>query len=720
LPVSESPSLIRFGTFELEVRSGELRRNGSRIRLQDQPLQVLLTLLDRPGQVVTREELHAKLWPADTFVDFDHGLNAAVKRLRDALGDTADNPRYIETLARKGYRFVAPVVSNTNLSAAVMSPSAVAGAVPAQQRHLKLFMAGCAILLVGSLVGWLIARSVRPAWPQEHRLTANPSDLPVLRGVVSPDGKYLAYADRTGVFLRDIASREAHAVSLPDEFKAVPTGWFPDNSHLLLTRLPLPGQKPSVWSVSVLGGSPQMMVDDAWVGVISADGLQLAFSRGRNYSESIWTVPVAGGEPRKVAGDSGEIFGSVAWSADARYLAFMRTTFRAAYHEGDPSIVVADVTTGRLNTLLSNPRLEDSLAWSSDGRLIYSELEPPPNPRESNLWALKIDSQTGRATDNPTRLTMGPDRKTNPSISSNGKVLSFLRRTAQSELYIGELSEDSRKLTSSKRLTLEEGTNQPYAWTADAQSILFISDRDGSRHLFRQTPSQGAPDQLVGGNNRVMIARMNPSGSAILYSVTPQERQDILPISIMSVPVTSGSPRLLFKDIGIANFQCARLPSTVCVVGRESPPDLIFSTFDSESGALMEWMRIQDESALKFNWSLSPDGSQLVMAEWMHQVNPAELIIVSLKDKSRRYLKIDGWTDVRSLDWGADSQTIWVGAANPAGTQAVLRVDMKGNATPFVLDDEHDLGWAIPSPDGRRIAYWKATGTSNAWMLQGF
>src|SRR6266403_1514276 len=104
-----SSSIIRFGRFELNLRAGELRRRGQKIKLQEQPLQVLAALLERPGEIVTREELRSKLWPADTFVDFDHSLNAAIKRLRDALGESADAPVFIETLARRGYRFIAPV-----------------------------------------------------------------------------------------------------------------------------------------------------------------------------------------------------------------------------------------------------------------------------------------------------------------------------------------------------------------------------------------------------------------------------------------------------------------------------------------------------------------------------------------------------------------------------------------------------------------------------------
>ncbi len=102
-------SVIRFGVFELDLAAAQLRKSGVRIRLQEQPFQVLCLLLQRPGEVISREELRQRLWPADTFVDFDHSLNTAVNKLREALGDSASTPRYVETLARRGYRFIAPV-----------------------------------------------------------------------------------------------------------------------------------------------------------------------------------------------------------------------------------------------------------------------------------------------------------------------------------------------------------------------------------------------------------------------------------------------------------------------------------------------------------------------------------------------------------------------------------------------------------------------------------
>jgi cholera toxin transcriptional activator len=117
MPEASPRKAVRFGAFEVDLVSGELRKNGTRIRLQEQPFRVLAMLLERPGEMVSREDLHSKLWPGDTFVDFDHGLNTAVNKLREALGDAAANPRFVQTVARRGYRFIAPVQVNGNPAA---------------------------------------------------------------------------------------------------------------------------------------------------------------------------------------------------------------------------------------------------------------------------------------------------------------------------------------------------------------------------------------------------------------------------------------------------------------------------------------------------------------------------------------------------------------------------------------------------------------------------
>ncbi|HET9831403.1 MAG TPA: winged helix-turn-helix domain-containing protein, partial [Vicinamibacterales bacterium] len=154
--IEEPVSVWRFGVFEVEPRSGELRKHGVRVRLRDQSFQVLVLLLERPGQMVTREELQRRLWAADTFVDFDRGLNKAVNRLRDALGDSADSPRFIETLPKRGYRFIAPI--DTAAPVAVQTP----GATPRHSQLGRRVTVTALFAAAGIFAGWYALQSRRP------------------------------------------------------------------------------------------------------------------------------------------------------------------------------------------------------------------------------------------------------------------------------------------------------------------------------------------------------------------------------------------------------------------------------------------------------------------------------------------------------------------------------------------------------------------------------
>src|SRR6267142_2415310 len=137
------PVLLRFGVFEVDLRAGELRKQGKRIKLQEQPFQVLAVLLQRPGEVVTREELRSQNWPPDTFVDFDNSLNTAINKLREAMGDSADNPRFIETLPRRGYRFIAPVTGGDRTTRGT-----AAGASAAAPPRIRKLVAAVAVFVL--------------------------------------------------------------------------------------------------------------------------------------------------------------------------------------------------------------------------------------------------------------------------------------------------------------------------------------------------------------------------------------------------------------------------------------------------------------------------------------------------------------------------------------------------------------------------------------------
>lgn len=158
--------LIRFGIFELDIQARELRRNGGRVKLQEQPLQILQALLDNPGTVVTREELRKRIWPADTFVDFDRGLYSALKRLRETLGDSAESPRFIETVPRRGYRFVAPV-ETVGVPGAAQDASGTAVPRSSRQRYV---IPALASLALGTclILGFLFSGRIPLNWGLTH------------------------------------------------------------------------------------------------------------------------------------------------------------------------------------------------------------------------------------------------------------------------------------------------------------------------------------------------------------------------------------------------------------------------------------------------------------------------------------------------------------------------------------------------------------------------
>jgi TolB-like protein/DNA-binding winged helix-turn-helix (wHTH) protein len=174
--LADPQRIFCFGSFEVDTVSGELRRQGLKIRLQDQPFRLLVLLLERAGDVITREEVQEKLWPADTYVDFDHSLNTAVRKLREALGDSADAPRYVETLARRGYRFIAPVASRRTAQVAHAADADVASAQPYPAARLstsplRLVILAIVIICAAALVAYWAVPRQGPTTQSGRRLT---------------------------------------------------------------------------------------------------------------------------------------------------------------------------------------------------------------------------------------------------------------------------------------------------------------------------------------------------------------------------------------------------------------------------------------------------------------------------------------------------------------------------------------------------------------------
>jgi len=749
-------STILFSVFELDLKAGELRQNGSRVRLQEQPFQILVSLLEHAGEVVTREELRSKLWPADTFVDFDHSLNAAIRRLRDALGDSADRPRFVETVARRGYRFIAPLIqlekAAAELTAAVhgldqesaasalreIGPSATV--ISEHRRHKwRSGIAIAALLIVGTLAGLHFVRppAMRPGVSQ-RRLTANRPEVPVLNATLSPSGKYLAFADPTGVYLRQVDSGETHPIPLPSGFVANPLSWFPDDNHLLVTTHPSTSAASSLWRVSVMGGQPQLLTDNGSSAIASFDGCLIAFVRGfvrgSLSSQEIWLMQADGEKTARLLGCNGCFLGGLAWSPDGKQVAYVKQQYQMGSFWGfDTELEILNLASNRSEVLENH--VGPALAWTPEGRIIYVAGEPPPNQSDSNLWAVRVNARTMRPEGTPERITNGNGLIAGVSASADGRRLAILRRTLQPNVYVAQLQDHGTRLSTPQLLTPDEWYDFPTAWTADSKSVLFFSDRDGVFHIFKQAIDQTQPQLLVGGGEAVALPRLNPDGSIVLYVNSRYDLNPGAPLGtqqLMRVPVTGGPPQLVLEGKGINNLQCARLPSTLCIYSELAPGEEHFYTFDPLKGKGKEitGAAIHESDFYSFNWSLSPDGKLLAFSKkFVTQGKPA-IRLFSLVDAKERRISLPGWAGIATLDWSADGKSLWSTAFTTSetglwttgfdatGEWTLLKVELSGKVTPMLRERKMNLGWAIPSPDGSKLAIWKASGTSNVWLVE--
>ena len=733
LPTNNLPEVVRFGVYELDPRAGELRRGGIKVKIQEQPYQVLALLLEKPGEVVSREELKRRLWPADTFVDFDHSLNAAIKRLRDVLRDSADNPRFIETLARRGYRFLAPVTG--------MLPTADPPLVPvlarpwSRQRNRARWIAA-GIVLAGACisVGFHIGnRAARAEAPSEAKLTANSPDIPVYRAAISPDARLLAYTDPRGLFLREVAREDSHQLWLPQGLKPSVVSWFPDGNHLLVGGVQSDGEKPNLWNVSILGGPSHKISDETDSGVVSPDGTQIAALRGGdgkfNASE-LWLMNSDGSQPRKLLDISGYSF-AVAWSPSGTRLAYMKFSYWPGYKE-EVKIETIDLATGKTSAAFADERIGGGLVWSRDGRLFFSRVEETSYIK-SDIWSLRIDERTGEARGNIIQVTNSPDWKPRPEVSADGKKLIFLRNNIAPTVYLAQVEPQTKTLSQLQRLTLDESVSRPYEWTPDGTALLYISNRDGEFHIFRQRLGAASPELLVDGHDNPNIMRLSPDGTQILYmsEASSAGRSGASPVGhtagfdrekvrIMTAPLSGGVGKAILEADGMSNFQCARAPSTFCIFSRFTKDALAFVQFDSVTGETKDAFGTNDIGWQNYNWTLSPDGKTLALCKDGRVSLDTEIRLIPTDGGAERKIHLNDWVSITAIDWASDGKSFWASATMRGEARALINIDLHGEMKPVLQDGKPYVGWGIQSRDGKHLAIWQATGGSNVWMLEGF
>jgi len=490
---------VQFGLFEVDLHAGELRRSGVRVRLQSQPFKLLVALLAEPGDVVSREALQQQLWGADTTVDFDHSLGIAVNKLRDALGDHAENPRFVETLAKRGYRFIAPVKviepqaqvpeEEAILPSTALVP-ATATAVP--WRWIAVALA-CLCLILAGVAGLsaLHGPSRRPYRVAQvtstgHVLT-NDVDLESFSSSASDGTRlYFSHMDNGNPVLAVAlaANGEMSHFDLPSEIGAPLIGSLsPDGSSLIIhSHLRADPEQP-LWIVPTLGGDPRQVPnvlahDATWM----PDGRRLLIAHGNELT----VVGADGSDPHRLIATPGLAFW-LRWSPDGQRLRF---TLRDSSRQTTELWEVA-ANGSNPHPLLpgwSRPAAECCGSWTSDGENFVFQ---SGHDGHTDIWALRERSLLLGDRD-PHQITNGPLAYEAPTTAPGSDRVYFIGVNPQIEL-LRALPKSSMFTAMSQNLStaaLAEYSpdGQWVAWLNASDGSLWRSRSDGSERIELTTP----------------------------------------------------------------------------------------------------------------------------------------------------------------------------------------------------------------------------------------
>ena len=440
--------LVRFGTFELDLSFNELRKNGRKIRLQEQSFRLLNLLVETPGHPVSRERMKEALWTADTFVDFDHSLNAAISKLRVALDDPADNPRFVETVPRKGYRFIAPVEfigapAHVDNNPAASQPSA-------QVRDGSRKWLWLPVSIVVLVVLALIAFKLWHTKPRETELVRLTNGFGLNTDpAVSPDGKLLVYASDRGsggnldLWIQQLGVDTDPVQLTHDQVDVDHPAFSPDGSTIAfhsakdgggIYLIPAIGGEASRLCAS--GRNPKFSPDGRWIayfsGAVTGEGILSG-----NGSGGVFKIPVSGGSPVRLGADI-EAPASPVWSPDGRHLlVYVPPKTGYVWNNADWWFVSADASgrSQRTGDFTELRRQGFSLGFDR----VPSVAEWAPNfitfaagfGDAVNVWRAPL-SDTGRIVGPASRLTSGTTLEVEPAMALRGDAIfaSLSRRTA--------------------------------------------------------------------------------------------------------------------------------------------------------------------------------------------------------------------------------------------------------------------------------------------------
>ena len=420
----------------------------------------------------------------------------------------------------------------------------------------------------------------------------------------------------------------------------------------------------------------------------------------------------------------------LAWSPDGRWLTYLRKTEA----NGAPVLEGRRMDDGHTVTILTDPDLR-GYCWLSAKRMMLNRWEAPDKPF-SNLWQVDIDPQAMQAASRPHRLTNWAGFAVlTMNASQDGKLIALTRKTDQSNILIGELTENLNSLSHPRRIGSQDGVEWPGEWSADSKALFFQSDRTGNMNIFRQQVDAVDAEAVVTDQNDNRAPALSPDGAWVLYFAWPRSSSHVNTARLMRRAIGGGSPELVLEAKGLRGsaqasyrvvlptmvgqpaFRCASRSRTSCVLAEAGPDGVTFYSFFPVPGAVKtEIFRLTTDRPDGVAWDLSPDGSELAYAEYSWQ--SASIHIRNLTMSVTRDVPLEGLRELSTLSWSADGKSFFATSFAVTGS-TLYHVTHEGRYS-VLYRGAKEVEGARPSPDGRYLAFGDVQSASNVWVLEGF
>ncbi len=667
MPVSyEVRSVYRFGVFELEAYTGELRRNGIKLKLQDQPYQVLVKLLEHAGQIVSREQLRSTLWQDDTFVDFETGLNTIIKRLRETLGDSAENPAFIETVPKRGYRFIAPVsMPESRPESVKIKPQAV-GRV--WRRAIPLV--AVVVILLALSAGFALRRwSAAPSVPARvldfAQLT---SDGQAKYGRLLSDGSRIYFSEilPVGRILAQVSTKGGETTAIPTNVSDPrPADISPDGTELLILSGEISKKEENyavpLWILPVAGGSARPVDSILASDAVWGDRAEtIIYCNGHD----VYVVNRDGSNRRKLLSVSGYVW-ALRSSPDRKLLRFTMTTRAMG---GTSSIWELSASGSDLKEVVrgtpgSDPCCGAWMAGSNDFLFQWTRA------RRTDLWELPVNR--GVLSPSASRLTAGPMNISGPTAGGTpnrafvvgsiprAELVRYVPQTGELVPYLSgisaegvEASRDGRSvaytlfpegtlwrsnIAGTERMQLTFSPMRAFLprWSPDGTQIAFIGTTTGDHWTTYVISAQGGtPRQMIPGKDEYADATWMPDSRSIIFG-----------------PWNSGDSRGI-KVLDLNTNQVRALPgATEMWSPRVSPDGRYIAALSQKDSNMMlldtktqKWEELCNDYSGYPSWSR--DGRFLYFQDWNRGSGlPSRVLRARISDR-----KLETVVDLKTLD----------------------------------------------------------------------